>query len=121
MVRTGFVVDDHASFRRMARRLLTTAGCAVIGEAGDVASAVDLVAACRPDVVLLDVLLPDGTATDVVEQLAHRQVTTRVLLTSSYSDAELRGSLGQLPFVAKADLTVERIEAWLAEGEPGRG
>lgn len=121
MARAGVVVDDHASFRRMARRLLAAAGCAVVGEAADVVGAVELVTAHRPDIVLLDVLLPDGTAADVIEQLVARRVNVPILLTSSYADTELPCSLGHLPFIAKADLTVERIEVWLAQLEPGGG
>lgn len=104
----------------MARRLLTIAGCEVVGEAGGVDAAVEVIKALRPDVVLLDVRLPGGSAADVVGRLAVERVRPRFLLTSSYAATDLPRALGQLPFVAKADLTVERVEAWLSEGVPRR-
>ena len=62
--------DDHASFRRSARRLLEAAGFAVVGEAGDGAAALAAVRALRPDLVLLDVLLPDTTGFGLADVLA---------------------------------------------------
>ena len=53
------IVDDHPTFRRFARRLLQDEGFVVVGEAGDGASALDAVRELRPEVVLLDVMLPD--------------------------------------------------------------
>jgi DNA-binding NarL/FixJ family response regulator len=54
------IVDDHASFRWLARLLLVVAGCDVIGEAADAGGARELVERLHPDAVLLDVMLPDG-------------------------------------------------------------
>ena len=61
MATTALIVDDHPSFRRFARKLLEAAGFRVVGDAGDGASALAAVRELRPDVVLLDVLLPDMT------------------------------------------------------------
>lgn len=110
---TGVVVDDHDSFRRAACRLLAAAGCEVVGEAADVQGAVDVVVARNPDVVLLDVLLADGTAADVVARLRSRNCTARVLLTSSAAPADLPVDLAGLPFIAKADLSVETVSGWV--------
>ena len=54
MQRTVLIVEDHAPFRRLARRVLETGGFNVVGEAVDGASAVPPVAALRPAVVLVD-------------------------------------------------------------------
>ena len=59
MVRTVLVVDDHAGFRELARTLLEDGGYAVVGEAGDGASALRAARALHPDAVLLDVHLTD--------------------------------------------------------------
>ena len=59
VVTTFLVVDDHPSFRKTARTLLESEGFEVVGEAADGASAIEAAKSLRPDVVLLDVYLPD--------------------------------------------------------------
>ena len=56
------IVDDHPGFRRFARSLLESEGFDVVGEAEDEASALAAATRLRPGLVLLDVLLPDATA-----------------------------------------------------------
>jgi two-component system nitrate/nitrite response regulator NarL len=62
---TALLVDDHPGLRRLARRLLEAAGLVVVAVVGDGASALAAVEVFRPDVVLLDVLLPDTTGFEV--------------------------------------------------------
>jgi DNA-binding NarL/FixJ family response regulator len=81
MSSTVVIVDDSEPFRRSARGLLELDGYVVIGEAADGAAALDLVARLQPDVVLLDIALPDGSGLDVAERLA--PVPSRVVLVSS--------------------------------------
>ena len=69
MPRTVVIVDDHARFRRSARKLLELEGFDVIGEAADGASALAEVERLRPDLVLLDVQLPDASGLDLVPLL----------------------------------------------------
>jgi CheY-like chemotaxis protein len=115
---TVLVVDDHSSFRHFARRLLEEAGYRVVGDASDGASALAAVGALRPDVVLLDVLLPDMTGFDVARKLAARPERPLVVLTSSRSASEL-GSLlcseHAYGFIAKRDLTVAALAALVGE------
>ena len=66
------IVDDHPSFRRFATRLLEMAGFSVVGEAEDGASALAAVRRLRPELVLLDVLLPDMSGFAVADALAAR-------------------------------------------------
>ena len=68
------IVDDHAPFRALARRLLTADGFDIVGEAADGASAIDAARALHPDVVLLDVQLPDVDGFRVAQALAGRAV-----------------------------------------------
>ena len=63
------IVDDHASFRWLARLLLVVAGFDVIGEAADAGGARELVERLHPDAVLLDVMLPDGSGVEVAREL----------------------------------------------------
>jgi CheY-like chemotaxis protein len=59
MARTVLIVNDHAPFRAVARALLQLEGFAVVGGAADALSALDAVGRLRPDVVVLDIQLPD--------------------------------------------------------------
>ena len=118
MPTTVLIVDDHPSFRRFARRLLQTAGFAVVDEAEDGASALAAAARLQPDVVLLDVLLPDKTGFEVAEALAAREVHPLVVLTSSRTAAELNGALARSSargFITKSDLTAAAFAALVGE------
>jgi DNA-binding NarL/FixJ family response regulator len=115
---TVLIVDDHPSFRRFAEKLLESAGYAVVGEAVDGASAIAAVRALRPDVVLLDVLLPDTTGFAVAKELASEPERPLVVLTSSRSASDL-GALVRNEhargFISKQDLTVAALAALVSE------
>ena len=64
---TLLIVDDHPSFRAIARVLLESDGFDVVGEAQDGAEAIEAARRLRPEVVLLDVQLPDMDGFDVAE------------------------------------------------------
>lgn len=82
---TVVLVDDHRMFRTGVRAELGTT-VDVVGEAEDVASAVRVVLATRPEVVLLDVHLPDGSGAEVLRRCAE-QVPDTKFLALSVSDA----------------------------------
>jgi len=112
MARTVLLVDDHPGFRRMARLLLQSGGYVVVGEAGTAADAVDSARELEPDLVLLDVLLPDGNGADVADLLALLPHPPGVVLTSSYERGGLGGRLEHRPvlgFLPKDELTVARL------------
>ena len=101
------VVDDDDRFRGLAARMLTAMGMSVVGQAGTVADAVELVGALRPDAILLDVGLPDGDGVTLARQLAALPWRPRIVLTSSDRDAtthEGAVAAGAVGFVAKDDL-----------------
>ncbi len=79
------IVDDHALFRAGVRGELA-AHVAVVGEAGTVAEALATIAATAPDVVLLDVHMPDGGGLAVIRAVSPEQPTVR-FLALSVSDA----------------------------------
>lgn len=113
---TVVIVDDHPSFRTSARTLLELEGFDVVGEAADGESAVELAKRLRPELVLLDVALPDTNGFDVAERLAGGP--SKVILTSSREQRDLGRrvrSSGALGFVPKDRLT-GRALADLLEG-----
>jgi DNA-binding NarL/FixJ family response regulator len=112
------IVDDHAGFRSMARRLLQAGGYDVVGEAADGSSAMQAARQLLPDLVLLDIQLPDVDGCEVARWLAAEANPPAVVLISS-RDAEDYGArlagCGARGFVTKADLSGATIAALLAE------
>jgi DNA-binding NarL/FixJ family response regulator len=84
-----FLVDDHEVVRRgVAEVLEDDAGITVVGEAGSVAEALARVPAVRPDVVVVDMRLPDGDGAELCARLREREPAVRCLVLTSYSDDE---------------------------------
>ena len=84
-----FLVDDHEVVRRgVAEVLEDDPGITVAGEAGSVAEALARVPAVRPDVVLIDMRLPDGSGADLCRELRDRVDGVRCLVLTSYSDQD---------------------------------
>lgn len=114
---TALIVDDHPGFRRFARKLVEEAGLVVVGDADDGASALVAVRELRPDVVLLDVLLPDTTGLEVARTLAKGPAPPLVVLISSRSADDLGvrpGRDGAAAFISKSELTAAGIAAAVA-------
>jgi DNA-binding NarL/FixJ family response regulator len=111
------IVDDHAGFRASARRMLEAGGFDVVGEAGDGAAAVDAVRDLGPDLVLLDVQLPDANGIDLAASLSENGGGTAVILTSSRPADQLGPELttsAALGFIPKDELTATAVRALLA-------
>jgi two-component system, NarL family, response regulator DevR len=84
-----FLVDDHEVVRRgVAEVLEDDPGITVAGEAGSVAEALARVPAVRPDVVLIDMRLPDGNGADLCRELRSRVDGICCLVLTSYSEQE---------------------------------
>jgi DNA-binding NarL/FixJ family response regulator len=108
---TVLIVDDHDGFRRFAKRLLESGGLTVIGEASTAHEAIAAAQQLEPDVVLLDVKLPDGDGFAVAEQIAGA-----VVLTSSHELDDLRARLDRSSargFIPKDDLSAAAVVALL--------
>jgi DNA-binding NarL/FixJ family response regulator len=121
MAHTLLIVDDHAAFRSTARALLECDGWNVVGEAGDGTSGLTAARTLKPDVVLLDVRLPDIDGFAVAEALATDGGGPAVIVTSSSDDplypdrARRTGARG---FVAKHDLSGAALQRMLDEPAP---
>ena len=114
---TVLIVDDHPSFRASARTLLEAEGYEIVGEAENGISAVAAAEALRPDLVLLDVQLPDLDGFAVADQLRKLADPPLVVLTSSRDGADYGrciGECGARGFVPKAELSGAAIAALFA-------
>jgi DNA-binding NarL/FixJ family response regulator len=111
---TVLIVDDHAAFRTSARALLQAEGFEVIGEATGGAEAVEAVAVLRPEIVLLDIQLPDLDGLAVAEQLAAAPDPPAVVLISSRDAATYGPRLRDTPalgFIPKSGLSGQAVAA----------
>jgi DNA-binding NarL/FixJ family response regulator len=115
VARTVLIVDDHAGFRRQARRVLEAEGYEVVGEAQSGAAGIEAAAELEPDVVLLDVHLPDASGFDIVS----RMLAGNVVLISTHDRrdyADLITRSGARGFLSKDQLCGAALEALVAEG-----
>jgi DNA-binding NarL/FixJ family response regulator len=114
--RTVVIVDDHPSFRAVARALLESEGYEVIGEAADGAGGLEAARTLCPDWILLDVSLPDIDGFEVTARLVNGPGAPAVVLTSSREAADFGrriAACGARGFVAKADLSGATLSALL--------
>jgi DNA-binding NarL/FixJ family response regulator len=114
MPRTVLIVDDHSDFRRSARRLLESEGFAIVGDAATAQQAVDLARALEPDIVLLDIQLPDHDGFWVADELAALAWKPAVVLISSRAAAASGDRLATVPargFIAKGALSGATLAA----------
>jgi DNA-binding NarL/FixJ family response regulator len=105
---TVLIVDDHAAFRSAARALLEAFGFEVLGEAADGTSALAAAVTLKPELVLLDVQLPDIDGFDVARRLAIAPDPMKVVLISSRAASSYRRRLADTPaagFISKSDLS----------------
>ena len=120
MTRTVLIVDDHAGFRASARRLLESEGYDVVGEAADGAQALAEVSKLRPDIVLLDIQLPDIDGFEVAERLvaeAGNGNAPEIVLVSSRDPSDFGALLDSSPAcgcLGKGELSGARIAEALA-------
>jgi DNA-binding NarL/FixJ family response regulator len=117
VTRTVLIVDDHPSFRASARAILEADGFTIVGEAEDGAGALAAIEALHPDLVLLDIQLPDMSGFDVCASIFPSNGTAPQVVLVSSRDACDFGPLiersGARGFVAKADLSGDAVAALL--------
>ena len=114
---TILIVEDHPSFLAVARFLLETDGFVVVGVATDGASAVRETLRVSPEIVLLDVSLPDMDGFEVASQLRAAGASSRIVFTSSRDGSDFGSKItdsGGSGFIAKAELSGEVLRALVA-------
>lgn len=117
-MQTILIIDDNAVFRRQARAVLEADGLSVLGEAEDGTNGLALARRLRPDIVLLDIGLPDIEGFEVASALADDDRPPRVIFTSSRDAREygprLRGSRS-VGFIPKDELSGAAVRALLED------
>ena len=116
MSTTVLIVDDHPSFRAFLRRLLQAEGYRVVGEAGDGSSGIEKIRRLRPDLVLLDVQLPDIDGFEVLRRLTAEGDCSAIVLISSRDASDYRRRLTESSargFIPKSELSGASIRAML--------
>jgi DNA-binding NarL/FixJ family response regulator len=116
VARSVLIVDDHPGFRAQARALLVAAGYEVVGEAADGKSGVRVARDLSPDVVLLDVQLPDSTGFELVRLIAGETGPPAIILISSRDASDYGRRIqrsGARGFICKADLSARTLAAVL--------
>jgi DNA-binding NarL/FixJ family response regulator len=114
MRRTVLIVDDHEDFRRSATALLDAEGFDVVGAVADGGAVVEAVERLRPEVVLLDIQLPDLDGFAVAERLAQTTDPPHVVLISSRDEASYGPRIRSAPargFLAKRELSGASLAA----------
>lgn len=114
---TILIADDHAGFRTSARALLESSGYVVVGEAETGAQAISETARLSPDVLLLDVQLPDADGIAIAQRILELPAGPLVILTSGRTRSDIGGRLdraGACGFIHKPDLSRSAIEGLLA-------
>lgn len=117
VTRTVLIVDDHEGFRSIARGLLEADGFEVVGEAADGESAISEAKRLRPQLILLDIQLPDIDGFEVASRLDEARDSPVVVLTSSRDAGSYRRRLTFSParaFIPKAELSGDALAALIA-------
>jgi len=77
------IVDDSFYMRTMLKNMLTDAGYEVVGEAANGQQALEMAATTQPDLITLDVILPDNTGLDVLKGIRENDATVKVVMCSA--------------------------------------
>jgi DNA-binding NarL/FixJ family response regulator len=119
------LADDHPIVVKGIHDLLEVAdGIEVVGEANSGQDAIQMVKALKPDIVLLDIEMPDINGIEVINQLVESSIPVKVLVLSSYDDREYISqmlSMGASGYLIKDEVTDVIVEAvrGVARGEKG--
>ena len=109
------LVDDHALVRQGFRRILEEEpGLSVVGEAGSAQEGVELARQVKPDVVLMDMSMPDANGIHAAREILRERPATKILVLSMYSDAQyVRSALdaGVSGYILKSALETDLTRA----------
>ena len=112
------ICDDHEVVREGLRGLISRqAGMSVVGEAGSVAESIEAAARAKPDVVIMDVRLPDGSGVEACRAIREARPETKVIMLTSYADDDalfasiIAGASGYLLKQTRGQAVVDAITA----------
>jgi DNA-binding NarL/FixJ family response regulator len=109
------IVDDHPLVREgLAARICAQPDMEVCGEADDIDSAMELIVARRPALVIVDIALRDGHGIDLIKRIVAAGINTRMLVVSAYDEslfAERALRAGALGYINKQELQGKVVEA----------
>lgn len=89
------VVDDSPLMRSIIKETLSRSGHTIAGEAGDAQAAMTLFSAERPDLVVLDILLPGESGLEVLKKIMHKDGTSKVLIVTAVGQEALNRQVKQ--------------------------
>jgi two-component system, NarL family, response regulator DegU len=116
------LVDDHRMLRQGLRRSLEEEGFYVVGEASDGEEAVRLVPAAKPDVILMDVSMPDMDGIEATRRIIHNDPDQRIVMLTMHADKDLidaaikAGAVGYLTKDCSTDEVIQAVRL-AANGE----
>ena len=119
---TVLLCDDALFMRAMLRGIVSSAGYEVIGEAGDGRAAVDLYTKLRPDVVVMDMVMPEMSGVDAVREIRKLNPMARIVMCSAMGQQQLVAeaeNAGASGFITKP-FTASRVLEALNELMNGR-
>jgi two-component system chemotaxis response regulator CheY len=119
---TVLLCDDALFMRAMLRGIVSSAGYEVIGEAGDGRAAVELYATLRPDIVVMDMVMPEMSGVDAVRQIRALDQSARIVMCSAKGQQQLvteAQNAGAMGFITKP-FTASRVLEALTELVNGR-
>ena len=119
------LADDHAIVRRELVRLLgEEPGIEVVGEAASGREALEVADRVQPDVVLMDVSMPDMDGVEAARRLIAQQPDVKVIGLSMYEDGKLKQRMqevGAVDYVSKGgdiDVLIQAVQRWAHRPEP---
>jgi DNA-binding NarL/FixJ family response regulator len=109
------IVDDHPLVREgLAARISAQPDMEICGEADDLESAIEMIEATRPSLVIVDIALRDGHGIDLIKRIVGAGINTRMLVVSAYDEslfAERALRAGALGYINKQELQGKVVEA----------
>ena len=107
--RTVFIVEDSLYMRALIKMALHKSGYVIVGESGTGKESIELITALRPDLVTLDINLPDMSGVDVLFEVRKHNVASHILVVSNVNEKnilkkmEVLGAMGYVrkPFESK--------------------
>jgi len=116
------IVDDQPSFRRHLRQLLSHAGLIVVGEADDIPAAKELVRDLKPDIAIVDVMLPGESGVAGIPKLKAMAESLRVILVSAHHDSaqvfqKSAEEMGAEAFIPKDNLNLDVVRKWMEKSD----